>query len=464
MRTDRRVQVAGLALLAALIGGVAAIRPSGGLAIAAPAGDAPAKALRSVSVRKAEVKTLRRVVRLPADLVARSDAFLHARTSGVVASVAVDVGRRVESGAELLRLEVPELEAAVATARARVGRATAVVAEAKAGELGAAAAVGETQASRRLAEAEAPRLEAEKTRAIAELAVRSAVRERLEAVLARNPALVSLDAVDEARSRHGMAVADVAVAEARLASARSAVEAVGARTAAVAAQVEVWAAKVTAAAADAAAFEASLAEAVLRAGFAVVRAPFSGVVVERHVDPGDFVRDGTSSGATPLFRMLDDAVMRVRARVSDMDGAASKTGLGYRLSVDGVPGRTFSGSILRVAESFDLATRSMRVEAELENPTGLLRQGQYGRMSLDLEAHVGVVVVPAEALTTAKRKSSVLVVVDGKVVKRTIRIGADDGIEVEVTEGLAAGEAVVVRGNALVMPGEAVIAVEETRP
>ncbi|MGH7161863.1 MAG: efflux RND transporter periplasmic adaptor subunit, partial [Planctomycetota bacterium] len=68
-------------------------------------------------------------------------------------------------------------------------------------------------------------------------------------------------------------------------------------------------------------------------------------------------------------------------------------------------------------------------------------------------------VVPAAAVATAKRKSSVLVVENGIVAKRPIRIGVDDGIRVEVIEGLKGDEDVIVAGTSLVAPGDTVEAV-----
>jgi multidrug efflux pump subunit AcrA (membrane-fusion protein) len=101
----------------------------------------------------------------------------------------------------------------------------------------------------------------------------------------------------------------------------------------------------------------------------------------------------------------------------------------------------------------------MVVEGDLDNQDGALRHGMFGRVSVDLEDHPNALVLPAAAITTAKRRSSVLVVDGGKVSKRPIRIGVDDGMVVEVLEGLKGEESVITAGAGLVADGDSVEAV-----
>ena len=108
-----------------------------------------------------------------------------------------------------------------------------------------------------------------------------------------------------------------------------------------------------------------------------------------------------------------------------------------------------------------METRTMMVEGDIANADGALRAGMFGRVFLDLESHGNALVVPTEALTTVKRKSSVLVVEDGRVVKRAIKIGADDGITVEVLDGLKGEESIITTGKDLVADGDRVEAVPE---
>ncbi len=444
MTRERRTQAVALALL----GGVAAAafglrgKPAPVLAGTEPA--APARPLPRVSVVTPERRTIRRVVRVPADVLAFDDATVFARATGYVREVPVDIGSRVARGDVLAVLDVPDLDAAAEAARGVLARAAAGVEESK-----AAFAIAETGVT--LAEAEGEQARSEVGRAEAEQELRAAMRERLETSLRSSPNLVSRDAVDEAR-------AQARIADARLDQAGAAVRVADAKHEAAKARLGGARAAVASAEAAGKAAKGALAQAEVAAGFATLRAPFAGVVTERWVDPGDLVKNGTAGGS-PVLRVVDLSKVRVRLRVAEPDAPAVAPGRAFRLLVDELPGRDFRGTVARVAGALDLETRTMVVEGDLENRDGALRHGMFGRVSVDLEEHPEALVLPAAAVTTARRKSSVLVVEGGKVAKRPIRIGVDDGIVVEVLEGLKGEESVITAGAGLVADGDAVEAV-----
>jgi membrane fusion protein (multidrug efflux system) len=135
-----------------------------------------------------------------------------------------------------------------------------------------------------------------------------------------------------------------------------------------------------------------------------------------------------------------------------------RPGLAISARAHAFPGRSFEGKVKAVGSRVDPATRSIRVRAVLPNPDRALKPGLLMRVEL-LKNPRDALVIPEEALLPVGDRQAVLVV-DGEqgntVVRREIRIGARRPGEVEVLEGLAAGERVVSHGTLKVRPGQQV--------
>jgi len=108
--------------------------------------------------------------------------------------------------------------------------------------------------------------------------------------------------------------------------------------------------------------------------------------------------------------------------------------------------RRFDGRVRRLAPTVDPVTRALRVEVEVSNPDGLLRPGMFVEATLVGERREGVPVVPRDAVTERGGKKVVFVLRGQSVARREVALGLGDDREVEVRDGLAAGERVVVRG------------------
>jgi len=459
--TMRRIGVGLLALV--VLGAVLWQTGLGGRPTALAGARAPGTSvapLRRVVTRQPERRTIRRVARIPADLHPWQEVTLASRVTGYVKSISVDVGSRVEARAVVAVLDVPDLEAALEAARSRGLEASARVIGAKALLAAAQASVRQAGSESAAARSTVTRMGAEERKAKADLRYRDAARDRLDPAAGTTLTLVSRDAIDEAHGKADVARAVWEVSSAQVEEARSQVAVAESREASAKARVDAADAGVQEATGADLAARVAVVEADRFLGFATIRAPFAGVVTQRWVDVGDLVRPGTSSdSAAALVRMSDASTLRVRFRVAAPDAPFCKNGNVFRLFVDAIPGRELPCTVARTAETLDVETRTLRAEGDLPNPDGLLRPGMFGRVVLDLETHSEALVVPAEAVTTVKRKSSVLVVQDGKVAKHPIKIGVDDGIWVEILDGLRAEDAVVTLGKDLVSEGEPVEAV-----
>jgi RND family efflux transporter MFP subunit len=186
-------------------------------------------------------------------------------------------------------------------------------------------------------------------------------------------------------------------------------------------------------------------------------APFDGIVTKRFVDPGALIRDATSNNSTsPVLTIMHTDTVRLFIDVPEPDVPFVKNGNGATLIVDALPGRRFPGTVTRFANALNPETRTMRTEIDIPNPDHILRPGMYGNLTLNLDVHKNAIIIPDTALVVEKDKKFVYKVKNGKVEKVEIKTGIDDGIQLEVTEGLTGDEDIIVNGKNTVSDGETV--------
>ena len=202
-----------------------------------------------------------------------------------------------------------------------------------------------------------------------------------------------------------------------------------------------------------AATQARLDSARERQGFQQVRAPFAGVIAARNVDRGDRVV-GDAATATPLFEL--NALDPLRILVDVPQGAALQVrpGLKAEVSFPELPGQRFDAEIVRSAQSISDEAGGMRVELRLPNPDHRIPAGMVGQVSLQVPRAAPAVVVPLSAISGPAGRSRVARVgADSTLAFTPVRLGRDLGGEVEVLDGLAVGDRVVLAPNALLQEG-----------
>jgi RND family efflux transporter MFP subunit len=195
--------------------------------------------------------------------------------------------------------------------------------------------------------------------------------------------------------------------------------------------------------------EAALDQLRTRRGYAVVRAPLSGVVLQKLVESGDAVGQNTR-----LFNIGDVSTKVVRAGVSELDVGALTPGTTVQVALDAVPGRQFSGRVRRIFPSADPTTRLVPVEVALEGEAmQLARPGFLARLTLPAGTQRGVLLVPASAIQGSTGNETVFVVTDGKATRRPVQTGGGAGEKVQILSGLREGEIVVKSGANAVRDG-----------
>jgi Cu(I)/Ag(I) efflux system membrane fusion protein len=177
----------------------------------------------------------------------------------------------------------------------------------------------------------------------------------------------------------------------------------------------------------------------------VVVSPIGGVVTAKNVVQGARVTPGEAP-----YEITDLGEVWVMADAYENDVARIKPGMTATLTLPAFPGRTFSGKVAFVDPILDPQTRTVKVHLHFMNPGRELRPGMYGEVALAGVQRQGLR-IPADAVIRAGTKDVVFLALgDGKFEPRVVKLGDKSGEDIEVKEGLAAGQEVVSRANFLI--------------
>jgi len=201
--------------------------------------------------------------------------------------------------------------------------------------------------------------------------------------------------------------------------------------------------------------EAQRRELQLRVAKTEIKAPTDGLVLSRSARIGAIV----SGGGEPLFRLAEDGDIELEAQVPEAELAQIAVGQPVKVTVQGVP-EGIPGTVRLVAPRIDNTSRLGRLRVAL--PAGVkVNAGAFARGTVELARREGVT-IPVSAVVTTAGRDTAQVVVDGKVQTRPIQTGISGGGLVEVVDGIALGEAVILRAGTFVRDGDAVTPVETT--
>lgn len=178
--------------------------------------------------------------------------------------------------------------------------------------------------------------------------------------------------------------------------------------------------------------------------FETIYAPFDGIITARSTDIGALIDAGASTQPKELFHMAAIRTLRVYVAVPEMYAPSVRSGGSAALTLDEFPGQTFRGTIVRNTNSIDLASRTLLVEVDIDNPTGQLLPGAYVFVHLKLPDVTHSVTIPANTLIFRKEGLQVALVRDNQARLVSIKINHDYGNSVEIVSGLQSTDAVIM--------------------
>ena len=338
-------------------------------------------------------------LQLPGSIEAVTEAPILARADGYIRRRLVDIGDHVTAGQPLAEIEAPELDQQVLQAKANVQQAQAALDQAVANE--------------------------QQGKSNLELARVTA--QRWGSLVAAG--VVSKQDNDQYQAQYQSQIAGVNALEKAILAQR----------------------------ANIAAAEANLARLNEMQGYRIVKAPFAGVITLRNVDVGALV----TTGSTMLYRIAQTGTLRTYVNVPQANSSSIHAGQKALVSVTNLPGRTFTGTVARTANSLDPSSRTLLVEVQVPNPDGALMPGMYAQVDFSNSRANAPLLVPAEALMVRAEGTQIAVVgPDSTVHLQKIVIGRDYGDRLEVLQGLQIGDRIIANPDDNAREGVKVDAVE----
>lgn len=351
---------------------------------------------RSVSVARAEARTMTRTIGATGSLAAQEESTLSAKVPGRLERLEVDIGSVLRRGDLVAQIEPRDYElglqeAAAALAQARTALGLPLSGDNDQIELDRVTAVRQAEA-------------------VLEEATKN--RERVKRLSASG--IASQSEVDTVEAAYTVAATrrELALEEAR------------GRMATVAQR------------------RAEFDLARKRLADASVRAPFDGAVQARPATIGEYVAVGA-----PIVRLVKTDPLRLRLEVPERECILVHTGQAVRLLVEGDT-NLYTGRITRLSPALDEQTRTLRVEGDVPRQ-GSLRPGLFARAQIIVTEAEQALTVPGDAIITFAGLEKVVTVEEGKAVEKTVSTGRRGPDWVEVVSGLRAGEIVVLSPGGL---------------
>ena len=202
--------------------------------------------------------------------------------------------------------------------------------------------------------------------------------------------------------------------------------------------------------------EVALAQAETNLAYSYIRAPFAGYIAERNLDTGAYVTSATASTSTMsrgIMSLHDIHTIRVLIEVVEKEIPLVKVGQRAELRAEAYPDHVFEGTVTRIVQALNRATRTMTVEVDLPNKDLRLKGGMFARVEVMVGTHHEAMQIPIDAVSRLEDTQYIYVVREGKAQRVDIIIGTRHGNLVEITKGLTGGEHVIVSGKDLIHDG-----------
>jgi len=359
-------------------------------------------AVEGVTTAAAIKRELPRFFEATGSLAGDQQTDVAPQTSGKVVAIGVDIGSYVKRGQMLVQLDESELKLRVDQAAAQVEQAKAAVRQA------------EEKIGLRSGQAFDPNKVAEVAAAKVALDLADKNLKRAEKLIESGD--VSRSFYDEQRARRDQLKEQY---EVQLAQARQNYAAVDVSRTNVANAL------------------AALALARKNLSYAVIPAPIDGFVSERTADLGEYV-----SPQQKVVTIVRTNPLRIRIDIPEQAIPEVKVGQSVSITTSAWPDKNFAGRVARIAPNVSAQSRTLTVEAEIENSGNALKPGQFATVRILQERAEPAVLVPSRAVVSEAGVNRVYVIKDGHAEQRLVQTGQTDGDLIEIRSGVAADELV----------------------
>ncbi|MBX3287708.1 MAG: efflux RND transporter periplasmic adaptor subunit [Acidobacteria bacterium] len=369
------------------------------------------------------------------DSDARSDVA--PTIQGKVVAVNFDIGSYVNQGDVLVRLDARDAAIRLEQARAQLEQQRQSAQQADAGVDQAVANLRQTQARLGIGDGETFQIKdfSQVKSITAQLQLAEIELRRAEKLLETGDVSRAiydqrksqrdslLGQLDEARSNANVAIKAISTAQAAVESARAA-----AASAKAAIRTN----------------EAMVSQAEKAVNDNVVLSPLSGYVSEKGVEVGEFISPNTPN--TKIATIVRTSTLRLKIDIPEQNVGKVSTGQGISLQTSSYPDRNFAGRVVRIAPGVDPQSRTLSVEAEVQNSEGLLKPGQFATVRITQSKPEPAVMIPVSAVKTTGDLNRVFVIRDGIAREQLVQLGLLEGDMIQVKNGVVEGETVATSG------------------
>ncbi len=188
----------------------------------------------------------------------------------------------------------------------------------------------------------------------------------------------------------------------------------------------------------------------------VIRAPFAAVAGLRQVSPGAYVNKGDD-----LVRLDALGNLKLEVPVPETYLPLVRVGLPITLTIDALPGQSFSGTVHAIDPVVDPVSRNVRVRARIANPKGQLKPGMFARATADLGGKSHAILLPEQVIVPRADGTYVFLAIGGKAELRKVVLGKRDPGRVEIVSGVSEGDTVVLDGQIKLRPGVPVVTLDQ---
>ncbi len=389
----------------------------------------------NVETAVAKVEQIPTYIEATGTLASDAESNVAPTIGGKIVRVNFDVGSYVQKGDVLVQLDAGDAEIRLKQAQAQVEQQQKAVKQAEAGVDQAIANLRQSQI--RLGLTEGSNFDINKFSQVISVTAQLKLAEQQ---LRRHERLVEsgdvsrsaydqakaqrdqlLGQLEEARSNAAVAIKAINIAQAAVATARTQVANAKAVVATTQTQVDQARKAVT---------------------DNVIYSPISGYVSERNADPGEYISPNQPNAK--LATIVRTAVLRLKIGVPEQDIGKVAVGQGVSAQVSAYPDRKFAGTIVRILPSLDPQSRTLTVEAEIENVGGLLKPGQFATVRITQSKPVPAIIIPASAVRADGDRNLVFVVKDGVANERLVQTGLLENDQIEIKTGVQENEVVAI--------------------
>jgi RND family efflux transporter MFP subunit len=336
---------------------------------------------------------------------------VHAKVSGYLRHIYVDIGDRVHAGQTLGVLEVPELSAQYRSMQSQEGRSKDEITRAQNGVARARSMHSALQAN----------------------------FDRLRQAAKAQPGLIAEQELDDAQSKAEASQAQIDEAESALSASRQG--------------------------ADAA--HADMERVGALQSYTTITAPLSGVVIWRYADTGALIQAGTTSDvqSLPIIKLSQSDLLRLRLPVPEDAVGYVHEGDTVQIRIDALK-RSITGKIVRFTRNVSLDTRTMETEVDVPNQDLSITPGMYANVYLRLDHKENILTIPLLAVQRTGTTHATVMVLDpqNRVQVRQVTLGVQGSLLVEVVSGLQAGDRVILGDQNKYHPDELVTPVPQQEP